>query len=273
LQEEKMTAESWIIDSLGRDKVRQALNAHDVGASSRPTDKELQFVAQGLELRAFALLESDDFESLRVASLKAFQVARAMPRCGEPIAAAEALLRLGCFGILADRSADVRGLFAEEGWAGLPLEASEWGVRVWATILEVWLRLLRRKSRADFDAVQMRVATLRREQRRLEPDFLAEAESRGDVRPAWELMSAYHLAKAAEILGIYWSQGAVDGDFDVRQQLDSQFDRAIAAAGRSQSMEREVLARGLARCSRALFDSISGGLRVKDARRFVGRLH
>lgn len=266
-----MTAESWIIDSLGRDKVRQALNAHEVGASSRLTDKEHQFVAQGLELRAFVLLESDDFESLRVTAFEAFRVARALPRSGEPIAAAEALLHLSCFGVLAGRSADVRRLLVEEGWAELPLEASEWGVRVWATILEVWLRLLRKKSGGDFDAVQMRVATLRREQRRLEPDFLAEAESRGDVRPAWELMSAYHLTKAAEILGSSLSEGPVDDDVDVREQLEAQFDRAITAAGRSQSMEREVLARLLASCARALVDGTSGGLQVEDARCFNGR--
>jgi DEAD/DEAH box helicase/Helicase conserved C-terminal domain len=259
-----MTADSWIRDSLGAEKIRKATeeagrrrlrSALGVGEPLQLADEQHQFVAHGLELRAFALLENEDVNALRAASLEAFQVARTVPRGAvAPIAEAEALVRLGCFGVLADRSADVRRLL-ERGWPELPLEAPEWGVRVWASILDVWLRLLRKQGWQDLDAIQDRVATLRSEQRGLEPEFLAEAESRGDAQPAWDLMSAYHLAKAAEILGTYSSQGSVDGHFDIRQQLEAQFDRAVAAAGRGQLMEREVLARLLARCARALVDS------------------
>ena len=61
----------------------------------------------------------------------------------------------------------------------------------------------------DLDAVQTQVASLRSDQRVYEPQFLQEAEERQDSAPAWELISAYHLAKAAEILGMYQSQGSV----------------------------------------------------------------
>jgi hypothetical protein len=84
---------------------------------------------------------------------------------------------------------------------------------------------------------------------------LAKAEDRKDARPAWELMSGYHLVKAAEILGAYLSQGSVDGHYDVREQLEAQFDRVVAAAGRGHLMERETLARLLARTARALVDN------------------
>jgi superfamily II DNA/RNA helicase len=259
-----MTAESWIFDALGVEKVRVATEeagrrrlrgALGLGGPARHIDEQQQWVANGLELRAFALLESDDGDALRAAALEAFQVARTVPRGEAPIDAAEALVRLGCLGILADRGADVRRLLSAEGWPELPLEAPEWGVRVWASLLEIWLRLLRKRGWEDLDAVQQRIAALRSEQRSLEPEFLAAAEERRDVRPAWELMSAYHLAKAAEILGIYMSQGSVEGHFDIRQQLEAQFDRAVSSAGRGQLIEREVLARWLARCARALVDS------------------
>jgi hypothetical protein len=279
-----MTADSWILQSLGAEKIRSAIEESGrrrvrgvlgVEGTALLTDEQQQFVTSGLTLRAFALLESDDVEALRAAALDAFQVARTVPLGNEPVDAAEALVRLGCLGVLADRGADVRRILIDQGLPVLPLDAPEWGMRVWASILHVWLLLLRKKGWEDLDAVQHRIVTLRGEQRNLEPAFLAVAEDRQNAQPAWELISAYHLAKAAEILGVYVSQGSVEGHFDIRQQLESQFDRAVAAAGRGQLMEREVLARLLARSARALVDSsIWTVTRAVNSRvtRFVGSL-
>ena len=164
-------------------------------------------------------------------------------------------MRLGSLGVLGDRGADVRRLLIEKDLPQLPLDSEDWGIRVWACILDIWLRLFRKHGWGDLDLVQQRVAELRTDQREQEPGFLAQAEERRDARPAWELITAYHLAKAAEILGIYLTQGSVDGHYDVREQLEAQFDRAIGAAGRGQLMERESLARLLARTARALVDN------------------
>lgn len=108
---------------------------------------------------------------------------------------------MACLGLLGDRGADVRRLL--EGVtlpADLP-DAESWGERVAATVFEIWLRLLRKQGWEDLDGVQASVARLRAEQRAGESPFLAEAERKKDARPAWDLMSQYHLAKAAEILG------------------------------------------------------------------------
>jgi hypothetical protein len=67
-------------------------------------------------------------------------------------------------------------------------------------------------------------------------------------------MTQYHLAKAAEILGTYLCQGSVEGHYDVRQQLEAQFDRAITTAAKGHLMERETFARLLARTARAIVD-------------------
>ena len=40
------------------------------------------------------------------------------------------------------------------------------------------------------------------------------------MRPAWELMSLYHLAKAAEVLGTFTTQGSMEGHFDIREQTE-----------------------------------------------------
>jgi hypothetical protein len=96
------------------------------------------------------------------------------------------------------------------------------------------------------------VVSLRQDQGAREPAFLARAEELNDARPAWELITEYHLAKAADILAVYLAQGSVENVYDIRQQLEAQFDRAVGAAGRGQLIERESLARLLARTADVL---------------------
>lgn len=249
-----MTPAPWIINALGQDKVRQA----DVESSRRRlsqalglagrkdvSNKRLRFVSNALVLRVVDLVDADDRAALSIAASEAFQVARVLPLPEKPIAAAEVLLRLGCLGVLGDRGADVRLLLGER-FPDLPTKSDDWSTRVWATILDVWLRLFRKDGWGDLDSVQKGVADIRAAQSDLEPVFLQRTEQRGDVRPAWQLVSDYHLARAAEILGEYTSLGSAEGRFDIQQQLDAQFDRALAAASEGQLIEREMLVRLLA---------------------------
>ena len=96
---------------------------------------------------------------------------------------------------------------------------------------------------------------LREQQLSYEPEFLKQSETNRDPAPAWSLVAYYHLAKAAEILGTYHSQGSVDGRFDIHEQLKAQFDRAIAAAVRAQISEREIFARLLAPTARTIAEN------------------
>jgi len=56
-------------------------------------------------------------------------------------------------------------------------------------------------------------------------------------------------------LGTYLSQGSSEGHYDVREQLQAQFDRAITTAAKGQLMESETFARLLARTARAMVDN------------------
>ena len=259
-----MTAESWIVGSLGVEKVdraaeeagrRRLRDALGIGGVGDLDDEHLRFVANALELRVIVLLDDGDPADLRAAAAEAFQVARVLPHEGTPTETAQSLVRLGCLGVLGDRGADVKRLLSSNEWPALPVDADDWGKRVWSTILDVWLRLLRKRGWDDLDAVQAQVADLRSSQRDYEPGFLHQAEQRQDAGPAWELVTTYHLAKAAEILGQYQSQGAVEGRYDVREQLEAQFDRAVTAAAAGGLMERETFARLLARTARTLVDN------------------
>ncbi len=255
---------TWIRTAVGEERLRRTSTEASrrrvtaaLGSSGHSADdRELQFVTNALELQLFDLLDDEEHQAeLRAVAAETFQLARTLTWPEEPISAAEWLVRLGCIAVLGDRSADFRRIVTEREPPQLPLDSPDWGVRVWASVLDVWLRLLRKRGWEDLDAVQERIVGLRAAQRAIEPTFLQEAEARKDVRPAWELMARYHLAKAAEVLGTYLGQGSVDGHFDVREQLEAQFDRAVGASARGQLIELETLSRLLARAARVMVDN------------------
>lgn len=264
-----MTAGSWIVDSLGADSIRVAETeasrrrlwrtlgvspSHVDGVGASVTEERLRFVAGSMALRVIDQLIDGSPEGIRAAAADAFRVARVLDPPDAPVKAAETLVRLGCFGVLGDRGADVRRILRSDDW-DLPTASEDWGERVWATVLDLWLRLLRQNGWDDFDAIQHAVANLRSEQRDFEPSYLSEAEERMDASPAWQLMANYHLSKAAELLAEFQTQGLADGHYDIRQQLEAQFDRAVSAAARGQLVERETLARLLARTADTLVDN------------------
>lgn len=279
-----MTAGTWLRTAVGEERLRLT----SIEASRRRLtnalgtlpgdvdDRELKFVVNALELQLFDALEDEErVVELRAVAAETFQIARTLALPDEPVAATEWLVRLGCIAVLGDRSADFRRIATECEPPALPLDSPDWGVRVWSSVLDVWLRLLRRQGWDDLDAVQERIVAIREAQREVEPEFLEKAETRKDVRPAWELMAHYHLAKAAEILGAYVGQGSVDGHFDIREQLEAQFDRAIRASAHGQLIERETMSRLLARAARVMVDnSIWTVTRAVNGRvtRFVGSL-
>ena len=63
---------------------------------------------------------------------------------------------------------------------------------------------------------------------------------------ALELIGLYHLAKAAEILAHYMTDGVVDGKYQIRQLLDTHFDRVLAVCEQAQMIDLEPLSRLLA---------------------------
>jgi len=259
-----MTAGSWLRTAIGEDRLRETsteasrrrLSAALNSESQEPDDRELQFVTNALELELFDALDDEQRAlELRAIAAETFQIARTLAWPEQPVAAAQWLVRLGCLAVIGDRSADFRRIVTELQLPALPLDSPNWGVRVWSSVLDIWLRLLRKQGWDDLDAVQERVVALRQAQRSVEPAFLRAAEERQDVRPAWELMAQYHRAKAAEVLGVYLGQGSVDGHYDIREQLEAQFDRAIGASARGQLIELETMSRLLARASRAMVDN------------------
>ena len=195
-------------------------------------------------------------DELRAVAAETFRIARTLAWPEEPIAAAQWLVRLGCIAVLGDRSADFRRIVTECELPALSSDSADWGVRVWVVSLgRVVAFSCERKVGTISMLSRNGLPPFAKHRRAIEPAFLKEAENRKDVAPAWELMAQYHLAKAAEVLGAYVGHGSVEGRYDIHQQLEAQFDRAIGASSRGQLVEQETLSRLLARAARVMVDN------------------
>ncbi|MGB0680574.1 MAG: hypothetical protein ACPGUV_13015 [Polyangiales bacterium] len=141
-------------DSGSKDSADEASRRRLTNALGTPAsdvdDRELQFVTNALELQLFDALEDEErVAELRAVAAETFQIARTLAWPDEPVAAVQWLVQLGCIAVLGDRSADFRRIVMECVLPDLPLDSQDWGVRVWSSVLDVWLRLLRNRGWDD----------------------------------------------------------------------------------------------------------------------------
>lgn len=230
---------SWMIEAMSENFRESAKNAigenllTDIGFEPSPRPAEFDFTANGFALAAHNLLDQNEHaDDLREAAEMAFEAFRASKMPVEPEAAALQLLHTACYGVLGDRTPDVRRYLANHDIPESANEALDWGSRVRSSVYRLWLLLIRKNGWADLDAVQNEVVALREAQKGAEGEFLERSD-----RPrvdAWHLVASYHISKAAELLAIYSSQGTVGGGFNIREQLEAQFDRGIIACERAE---------------------------------------
>jgi len=171
------------------------------------------------------------------------------------VEAAVFLLRAGALAVLGDKGADAARWLREESWPELPLDSEDWSKRTWATILDIWLRLIRKNGWSDRDAVLERISRLRDSQASFEKDFLEGQEPVHAKATALELIGLYHLAKAAEIFAHYITDGVVDGKYQIHQLLETHFDRVLAACKQAQMVKLEPLSRLLAASASQMADN------------------
>lgn len=262
----------WLLDAMAERRglaLREADRMQfyrEMGREVPAFDEELlRETAAALEIAVLDLEVdrlSDDAERRalsRQAAADAFRLVRMLPLPAEPMAVGEHLLRASVLAVLGDRGADaarwLRTLDEAGNWPGLPLDARNWGERCRATITDVWLRLVRKRGWSDRDAVLERVAALRSTQEEFERDYLHTFTPLEAKRSALELIAIYHLAKAADVLAHYITDGVVDGSYHVQPLLDSHFDRAIDACETAQLIELGPSVRLLARAAAQMVDN------------------
>lgn len=214
-------------------------------------DDLLQRAAILLEIAVHDLIsdgyeEEENQRKLRFVAADAFRLFRTLPRPDDELKAGIFLLRAGVIAVLGDKGVDAACWLRENTWPDLPIESQDWGERTWATVIDVWLRLIRKDGWSDRDLVLERVASLRKAQLVFEREYLQGLEISDAKATALELIGLYHLAKAAEILAHYITDGVVDGEYQIQELLETRFDRVLAICEETQMIQLEPLTRLLA---------------------------
>ena len=229
-------------------QVQLAQNLHKPPAD----EKLIRRAADVLEMAVLDLVLEDvaDNENkqreLQLAAADAFYLLHTLPRPADALAAGKFLLRAGSLAVLGAKGADAAQWLEKEPWAELPVDSENWYKRTWATVLDVWLRLIRRGRYDDLNVALERIARLRDAQPDFEKNHLAGQEPAHAKAVALELIGLYHLAKAAEVLVRYMTDDVADGKHQIRQSLDAHFGQVLAVCEHARMIDLELLGRLLA---------------------------
>ncbi len=256
----------WLLDSLhdGLELAQNEANKALLYQALLQTAVDIDFGliernAQALELVALDLLldgiNEDNQDQLRDCAANAFRLFRVLPDKPEPITQAEQVLRYCALAVIGDKGADATRMLREKTWSTLPLGSVSWRERTWATVLELWLSVIRKHGWKDRDAVLELIANLRLSQNQFEADYLQTQSGANAKIAAMELIAFYHLAKAAEIMAYFLTDGVVEGSFHIRPLLDMHFDRALAALEPTGCSSLAPMTRLLAACAKQLTDN------------------
>ena len=258
----------WILDSISKRRA-EALKIADrikiyqelLHARAEADIELVRDIANALELTVFDLIlerfEEDDVKlnMMRECAADAFQLFSVLPQPQNSLENGVLLLRMSALAVLGDKGADAARLLRKREWSNLPLESDDWSERTWATILDIWLRLIRKKGWEDRDIVLERVTRLRESQNEFEERYLKGIEPGRAKAVALELIGLYHLAKAAEIFALFITDGVVEGNYQVRQMLETHFDRVFAVCEHARMLELEPLTRLLAASSAQMVEN------------------
>ena len=154
---------SWMIEALGndlRDSARHTIGEHllaDIGYQPSPRPALFDFTMNGFVLAAHSLMGDEErTEELREASELAFEALRATPAPMDNEGRALHILHTACYGVLGERTPDVRR-YVRNNAIPEPLGAEwDWGSRVRNGVYRLWLLLVRKDGWTDLDAVLAR---------------------------------------------------------------------------------------------------------------------
>ncbi|MFH1998765.1 MAG: ATP-dependent helicase, partial [Planctomycetota bacterium] len=258
----------WLLDKLSetrQEALKQASSAQirsELLNVSFGEDAELiRRCAEALEMVVLDLtLENivDDEEKqkeLKLAASDAFRLFRVLPRPTDEMETAMFLLRSALLAVLGDKGPDAARWLREDSWPELPQASDDWGIRTWATIIDIWLRLIRKDGWSDRDAVLERISNLRDSQASFEKEYLRKQEPAQAKASALELIGLYHLAKAAEVFAHYMTDGVVDGKYQIHQLLETHFDRVLAVCKQARMVHLEPLCRLLSTSASQMADN------------------
>ncbi len=244
----------WLLETIDETR-KQALCQAEMAQIQQellatPAEVDYNLIRRSAEMLEIVVLDlslediSDNEEKLkefRLAAADSFRLLRTLPMPTEALDSGKFLLRASALAVLGDKGSDAARWMREITWPDLPLESENWSMRTWATVIDIWLRLIRKNGWSDRDIVLQRIQRLREVQTMFEETYLDSLEPNNAKMTALELIGLYHLAKAAEIFALFVTDGVVDGKYQIHQLLDTHFDKAKAVCKHAQMIDLEPM--------------------------------
>ena len=236
---------------------------HDSTAPVKVSSEEaetLEEVLHLIELRCLDLgaswrrdIYSKEGTEFRDYCSMAFDIRRVLDLGETENARLKGAVHLAAVGVLGDRSTDIRRYLNENQWPvpELNIKDAEWPKLIMVRVTDAFLRVVRKKNWDDLRAVAEDIAFLRESQQQYEREYLKQENGVRQVA-AIELVAFYQLAKAVEILGVFFGKGTPPTVLD---DVDFHISRAIKAADSAGIIELALLLRWMSMASRELIRS------------------
>lgn len=252
----------WLLDSLAdlreacgkhasaihvESQLNQPMQERDWGLLKRGAESMELVVIDIIATRPFDW-ENENISDLRSAAADGFRFWKPLS-FEDDVNGARTILRAACMAVLGERGVDAARWLSAIEWPQAGLNSSNWRIRTWSTIIDIWLRLIRKKGWNDRDTVLQRISDLRAAQADFESQHLASLPGETGKANALELIGLYHLAKAAEIFAEFITSGKADGSFQFQQMLDMHFDRVFGVCEDAKLLDLEPVARLLEVCA------------------------
>ena len=214
----------------------------------------IQEVIDTLELALFDMLNNQEVNQDEIKKLSAelYRLSIVLPETDNILDNLKSKLKYSCFAVLGDLGISASKVLKDKNWDQSLIEIGNWKEKTLTTIVDVWLRLIRKNGWEDRDTILENINILRESQSNYEKEFLQQNATKEE---ALELIVLYHLASAAEKLALYITDGKVNGNFQIQQLLDSNFDRAIAACDDSKMFDLEPITKLLNHTAKQLVEN------------------
>lgn len=241
-----MPSLDWIIEAFGQERLNNAkeyskellckevMKAYNCNVQVSSESSKLDEIKRAIEVIELSIIEaikSDNMDKIKDYSRTAFNFYRILELPEGPVEKVKQMIKTSCFGILGERTADVRRWLKDNE---IPLVLninSNWAQKVFFQTGVSFLLNVRKEGWNDLERSSEIINDLRESQRGYESDYLKNSLEEPQVATL-ELVALYHLAKVMDIFSIFIRTGKKPRKTlgDVNFHLDRSFEAVSNAS-------------------------------------------
>lgn len=255
----RVKPEHWLLENMPQDKYNSIFNTVDlrliydslyefckiedvISNSGAEKDDDLVKMTDLLEMTTIDLLNNDETKSIQCK--KAFQdlfyLTKVLPIPVNEIEKIKYIYKLVSYSYLGERWESGRRFLIEniDKCKVKIFESDEWDVKVFKTTYLAFLYLIKKDNWEDLHKASQFIQDLREDQLKYEKQYLSFEDTKHLKGRAYELVGLYHFAKSIELMASFMVNGE---PYEIREQIDFHFEKAIEATEQTSNVEMNLL--------------------------------